>query len=259
MKPSLALVIPATVLLVACASPGRVAFDDGVRLFREGYYTSAKDAFETAVRQDPRDAMAFNNRGVTKARMGDLDGAVVDYTQAMRLAPGDAEILFNRANAYAAAGALPAAIQDFTTAVTMRPAYAQAYFNRGTVRAAAGDVAGAVTDWQFAVDTESDPWTKAAMRKGSGLDYAFASPSAIPRAVVNPSAATALAPPPPSPEALSPEALDVRALVARAMSREVEGDRAGAIADLRGAVMTEPDATRRARIDRLLRVLEASR
>lgn len=32
-----------------------------------------------------------------------------------------------------------------------------------------------------------------------------------------------------------------------------------AIADLRGAVMAEPDATRRARIDRLLRVLEASR
>jgi hypothetical protein len=53
--------------------------------------------------------------------------------------------------------------------------------------------------------------------------------------------------------------LDVKALVARAMGREVEGDRPGAVADLRAALMAETDATRRARIDRLLRILEASR
>ena len=119
---------------------------------------------------------------------------------------------------------------------------------------------GAVTDWQWAVDVERDPWTKAAMRRGSGLDYVYASP-ALPRmGVANPSGAVAATPPAaPSPEALSPAALDVRALVARAMSRELEGDRAGAVADLRAAVTMEPDATRRARIDRLLRVLEASR
>jgi tetratricopeptide (TPR) repeat protein len=261
MKPSLALLIPAAVLLAACASPGRAAFDDGVRLYREGYYTSARDAFDTAVRQEPRNATAFNNRGVARVRLGDLNGAVLDYTRAMELAPADAEIVFNRGNAYAAAGNLPAAVNDFTAAVTLRPMYSQAYFNRGTVRAAAGDVTGAITDWQFAMDVERDPWTKAAMRRGSGLDYAYASPPAYPRAAAaNPSAAVAVAPPAaPSPEALSPQALDVRALVARAMSREVEGDRAGAVADLRAAVVAEPDATRRARIDRLLRILEASR
>jgi hypothetical protein len=260
MKPSVALLLPAAFVLAACATPGTTAFDDGVRLYREGDYLSARDAFDTAVRQDPRNATYFNNRGVARARLGDLDGAVRDYTLAMALAPHDAEIFFNRANAYAAAGNLPASVSDFSTAVAMRPDYAQAYFNRGTVRAALGDVSAAVTDWQWAVDTERDPWTKAAMRRGSGLDYAYASP-ALPRVgVANPSGATALTPPaPPNPDALSAQALDVRALVARAMSREVEGDRAGAIADLRAAVEAEADATRRARIDRLLRVLEASR
>jgi hypothetical protein len=43
------------------------------------------------------------------------------------------------------------------------------------------------------------------------------------------------------------------------MSREVEGDRPGAVADLRAALMAEQDPARRARIDRLLRVLESSR
>jgi tetratricopeptide (TPR) repeat protein len=254
----LALLVPAALLLTACATPGLTAFDDGVRLYREGYYASARDAFESAVRENPHNAVYVNNRGVSKARLGDLDGAVVDYTRAMELTPADAEAVFNRGNAYAAAGNLPAAIKDFTTAVTMRPAYSQAYFNRGTVRAAAGDVTGAVGDWQFALEVERDPWTRAAMRRGSGLDYAYASP-ALPRVGAATPGAPAVAPPPPNPEILTPQALDVRALVGRAMTREIDGDRAGAIADLRAAVTMETDATRRARVDRLLRTLEASR
>ena len=231
----LALLVPVTLLLTACATQGATSFYDGVRLYREGFYASARDAFDSAVRENPSNATYVNNRGVARARLGDLDGAVVDYTQAMQLTPTDPEIVFNRGNAYAAAGNLGAAISDFTTAVTLSPGYSQAYFNRGTVRAAAGDVTGAVTDWQWAVDVERDPWTKEAMRRGSRLDYASASP------------------------ALSPPALDVRALVARAMAREVEGDRSGAVADLRAAMMMETDGARRARIDNLLRSLEASR
>lgn len=255
MTRSLVLLIPAVALLAACATPARTAFDDGVRLYREGYFLSARDAFDTAVRQDPRMATAWNNRGVARVRLGDLHGAVMDYTEAMRLDPSDAEIVFNRGNAYAAGGSLPAAIEDFSAATRLRADYAQAFFNRGTVRAAAGDVRGAVTDWQFAAAIEPDPWTRAAMQRGSGLDYVFASPG--PRAGAG---VTAVMPPaPPSPHAITPEALDVRSLVARAMSREVDGDRAGAIADLRAAFAAEVDADRRARIDRLLRTLEAAR
>ena len=253
---SLALLVPAALLLTACVTPGMTAFDDGVRLYREGSYLSARDAFDSAVRANPRSATALNNRGVTRARLSDLDGAVIDYTQAMQLAPTDAEIVFNRGNAHAAAGNLAAAINDFTTAITLRPSYAQAYFNRGTVRAAAGDAMGAVSDWQWAVDVERDPWTRAAMRRSASLDYVYASPALPPVDVANPSAASTVLP---SPEVLAPPALDVRALVARAMTREVEGDRAGAIADLRTAVMMESDGTRRERIDRLLRALEPSR
>ena len=260
MKP-LALLLPATFLVAACTTPTVTSFDDGVRLYREGSYAAARDAFDDAVRAKPRSATALSNRGVAKARLGDLDGAIMDYTQAMQLAPTDAEIVFNRGNAYAAAGHLPAAINDFTMAITLNPSYAQAYFNRGTVRAASGDVAGAVSDWQWALDVERDPWTKAAMRRGAGVDFAYASPGPMRGGVVvNPSAAaTAPLPPPPGPDALSPAPLDVRALVARAMTREVDGDRLGAIGDLRAAVMAETDAGRRERIDRLLRSLESAR
>jgi tetratricopeptide (TPR) repeat protein len=253
MKPSLALLVPAALLLTACAANDMTAYYDGVRLYREGWYGSAKDAFDTAVVRNPANAAAINNRGVTKARLGDLDGAVVDYTLALRQTPQDPEIVFNRANAYAAAGNLPAAVKDFTTATAMKPDYAQAFFNRGTVRAALGDTNGAVADWQFAIAVDRDPWAKAAMARAVGLDYAAASPSAMARD----GGGTVVAMPPaaPSPEAtMAPP--DVRALVSRAMAREVEGDRVGAIADLREAVRAEPDPVRKARVDRLLRSLE---
>lgn len=255
MKPSLALLIPAAVLLAACATPDMTPYYDGVRLYREGWYGSAKDAFDTAVRQDPRNAAAINNRGVSKARLGDLDGAVIDYTLALQRTPQDAEIVFNRANAYAAAGNLPAAAKDFTTAVTLKPDYSQAFFNRGTVRAALGDTNGAFADWQFAMAVDRDPWTRAAMARAVGIDYASASP-ALARDGAGVVAVMPPAPPSPSPETLSPP--DVRTLVTRGLAREVDGDRAGAIADLRAAVMAETDPARRARVDRLLRALEAS-
>lgn len=275
MKRLLAVLVPAVTVLVGCATPSYTAYDDGVRFYRQGYYASARDAFDAAIGRHPDVAAAWNNRGVARVRLGDLDGAVQDYTHALALAPNDAEIVFNRGNAYAAAGNLPAAVTDFTTATTMRPGYAEAFFNRGAVRAAAGDYAGALADWQWAVDIEADPWTKAAMRRGSGLEYANASPATLSvtsrsaqgggvvvstTPSVTPSSPVARAvPPPPTPEAAAGPSLDVRALVARAMGREVEGDRPGAVADLRAALMAEQDPTRRARIDRLLRILEASR
>ena len=238
MKQSLALLVPVAALFVSCASPGTTSFVDGVRFFREGYFASARDAFDVAVQLDPKSPAAWNNRAASRARLGDLDGAVQDYTRALQLAPSDAEVVFNRGNAYAAAGNLSAAINDFTAAISLRTDYARAYFNRGTARSVTGDYAGAISDWQWAVNTELDPWTRAAMRRGSGLDAASALPSAV---------------------ATAPAPLDVRALVARAMSREVEGDRAGAVADLRAAAVAEPDLDRRARIDRLLRGLDTQR
>jgi len=253
MKRSLAL-LPSLLVLAACATPAMTANDDGVRLYREGYYASAKDAFDSAVRHQPRLATAWNNRGVARARLGDLQGAVYDYTEAMRLDPTDAEIPFNRGNAYAAAGNLAAASADFTTATQLRPGYAQAFFNRGTVRAAAGDASGALADWQWAMDVERDPWTRAAMRRGSGLDTVHASPRTESGGLV-----AVMPPAPPSPEAVTPQAIEVRGLVARAMSREVDGDRAGALADLRAAMAAEADPERRARIDHLVRSLEGAR
>ena len=65
--------------------------------------------------------------------------------------------------------------------------------------------------------------------------------------------------PPASADAPSAEPLDARALASRALSRELQGDRAGAIEDLNEALGKETDAERRQGLQNLLRLLEGAR
>jgi hypothetical protein len=65
--------------------------------------------------------------------------------------------------------------------------------------------------------------------------------------------------PPPPPPAASIQALDARALASRAITRELDGDHAGAMQDLKSALMLEPDPARRASIANLIRLLDRPR
>jgi hypothetical protein len=53
--------------------------------------------------------------------------------------------------------------------------------------------------------------------------------------------------------------IDARALASRAISRELDGDHAGALADLRAAIAMEPDVRRRDAMANLLRLLDTPR
>jgi hypothetical protein len=53
--------------------------------------------------------------------------------------------------------------------------------------------------------------------------------------------------------------IDARALASRAITRELDGDHAGALADLHAAIAMEPDARRRGAIANLLRLLDTPR
>ena len=124
-------VLITTVLLVplaACASP--TAFDRGLANLRAGRYAEAKAAFDEALQAS---AAALANRGVARARLGDLDGAIDDYTRALDLAPGDGDILFDRGNAWAAKGEYQRAMADFRRAAETDPRRAQALFRNAAI------------------------------------------------------------------------------------------------------------------------------
>lgn len=269
----------------ACTAAVR-PMDRGIAYYNNGQYLDAIDQFNVAVRQAPNSATAYNNRAIARVRIGDLTGALADYTRAIALAPYDAELYFNRGNALVASGQYSAAVADFDRAVQVSPAYARAWFNRGTARALLGQTDAALRDRRYAIELETDPWAKAAMVRSAGLESIYT-------AVGQPTTELTVAPPPPlgattagaplpadlslparvvMPHTLQPSAsvvttyppsaatvIDARALASRAISRELDGDHAGALLDLRAALAMETDPVRRASMANLLRLLDTPR
>jgi tetratricopeptide (TPR) repeat protein len=279
--------IAIAVASTACTTAVR-PMDRGVAFYNNGQYLAAIEEFSAAVREAPNSATAYNNLAIARVRTGDVTGAIEDYTRALALAPYDAELYFNRGNAFIAAGHHGRALADFNRAVEISPTYARAWFNRGTAHSLLGRSDAALQDWRYAIDLESDPWAKSAMRRSAGLEpvSAFAP-------VGQPTIGSTVAPPPPLGTAaagvplpaelslpprvvvsdrLQPSAsisatyppssapvIDARALASRAISRELDGDRAGALADLRAAVTMETDPARRQSMVNLLRLLDPPR
>lgn len=241
--------------LGACVSsvpPG----DQGRALYNGGNYLAAADAFADDIRLYPRSVAAWNNRGVARVRLGDLSGAISDYNRAIQLAPDDAELYFNRGNALVASGLYQEAIMDYSRAIQLNPAYTRAIFNRGTAYALAGQPDLARRDWLAAIEQEPDPYAKSAMLRSAGLAPRPTAVATPPPPVGQPTTAYTIAPPQP---AASPMALDSRALTTRAISRELDGDHAGAMQDLNAAVAIEPDTARREAIIKIIRLLDTPR
>jgi tetratricopeptide (TPR) repeat protein len=279
------------VLFVGCSITTSPAMERGTAFYQNSEYVAAADAFSEAIAASPRSAAAWNNRAAARLRLGDVNAAIADYNKALELAPSDAEIYANRGNALVAAGQYQDAIADYTRALELNPSYARAAFNRGSAYAMLGQRDAAQAEWARAIALERDPWTKAAMQRSAGLGPAPAIVSVVTRDTAQPNVASAPAPgtgpstvpiartpspvkavppvpPAGSPQivvtpsvapAASPQALDARALASRAITREIDGDHAGALQDLNTALTLEPDAARRASLTNLLRFLETPR
>jgi Flp pilus assembly protein TadD len=52
--------------------------------------------YTRALEVDPANSFAYYNRGITKDRMGDFEGAVADFSSAIALDPKNADFYHNR-------------------------------------------------------------------------------------------------------------------------------------------------------------------
>jgi len=105
----------------------------GLSYAKGGLYTEAIKVYNQAIRQNPDDVNAYNNRGSAYERAGDYHQAIADYDKAIELKPRDAEIYYNRGIAHGKADQPEHAIADFTKAIELNPKFADAYFNRAYI------------------------------------------------------------------------------------------------------------------------------
>lgn len=102
---------------------------------------------DQAIRLNPKDAEAFNNRGLAYYKKREIDRAIQDYDEAIRLNPTLVEAFYNRGRAYQYRGKYKEAIQDYNRALQLNPGVTQVLYQRGEAYFLQGDHDLAIRDF----------------------------------------------------------------------------------------------------------------
>jgi tetratricopeptide (TPR) repeat protein len=98
--------------------------------------------FNEAIRLDPKDAVAYTNRGGVYYEQKDYNRAFADFNETIRLDPKYALAYMRRGNVYFVQKDYDRALADYDEAIRLDPKYALAYQNRGNAKRAKGDSKG---------------------------------------------------------------------------------------------------------------------
>jgi tetratricopeptide (TPR) repeat protein len=122
----------------------------GIEKAKDGDLDGAIADFDRAIKADPQDDAPYYNRAQAKWLKKDTAGAIADYTRAIDLGSTNPAAYNNCGNARAENKDLDGAIADYTRAIELKPDYARAYYNRAAVKKDKGDVTGAEADFKTA-------------------------------------------------------------------------------------------------------------
>jgi tetratricopeptide (TPR) repeat protein len=130
-------------------------FERGLRFLTTQRYDLAAKAFSEAIEVNPRNAVAYCNRGVARFFIGDHEGAIEDFTRALKINPRYTEAYCNRGGLLAKKGDYEKAVADYTKALKINPQYPVAYCGRGIARANSGEYDLAIADFTEAIRIDS--------------------------------------------------------------------------------------------------------
>jgi len=120
---------------------------------RSGVWKDSITLWNNVIDQYPELSWAYGKRGLAKAGINDVNGAIQDYTLAIKYDPKDPHAYNNRGNLFASRfGDLDKALIDLNNAIEVGPKFFEAYTNRGLVRFYKGDLEGALKDLNYSVE-----------------------------------------------------------------------------------------------------------
>jgi hypothetical protein len=103
--------------------------------------------YDQAIKLNPREALAYYNRGTARWDKGDREGAVADYDMALQINPDHANCHYKRGIAMRTRGEFDEAIANLNRAIELNPQDASAHVQRAFARQAKGDAEGAAADF----------------------------------------------------------------------------------------------------------------
>ena len=138
-----------------------------------GDIKSALRDFDTAIRGNPWNVVAFADRGLLLSRhRNQYNLAAADFDQALKLAPDNAKILILRGETYAAQGKYALSLADLDRAVAIAPRDPDAYTHRASAYGRKGVTDAALKDYGKALSIDPDNFdallSRAALYSESG-------------------------------------------------------------------------------------------
>ncbi|KQP00977.1 hypothetical protein ASF26_15530 [Methylobacterium sp. Leaf93] len=115
-----------------------------------------KATLDARISRQPRDALAYYERGQFHAQRYDYPAALADFDQAIRLEPKSPEALNNRCWVRAISNDLQKAMDDCNDALALRPRFLDALDSRGFVNLRSGSLRAAIADYDKAIDINAN-------------------------------------------------------------------------------------------------------
>lgn len=147
-------------IAAGCSTPEEAVrlLDQANAHFENGRYIEAITHYTILIQEYPDLPAAYNNRGVARFRLGDLQGALEDYARCLDLSPQFAEAHCNRGTALLKQMEYDAAIEAFSTAIALKPDYGRALAGRAYARMTKKEYALAVEDYRAALEASAPTW-----------------------------------------------------------------------------------------------------
>jgi tetratricopeptide (TPR) repeat protein len=129
-----------------------VAYWDRGEIYRSKRdYDRAISDFNQAIKLDPKYAVAYNGRGEAYYNKHQYDRAMADFEKAFKLDPQYWPAIVGRGMVYEAKGDVVDAFADYDRAIRLNPSASSAYFNRGRMYEQRGDYDRAIFDYNQAI------------------------------------------------------------------------------------------------------------
>jgi tetratricopeptide (TPR) repeat protein len=124
---------------------------------------------------NPKNGVAYWNRGNAHTALRKIDDAIADYDQAIAINLKDFNSFNSRGKAYVAKGDSNRAVTDYTQAIQFNPSYVEAYDNRGLSYEALGRHAEAIADFRKARNRSTGP------TRSASSSFACSASNRVPR------------------------------------------------------------------------------
>jgi tetratricopeptide (TPR) repeat protein len=151
---------------------GENHYHRGESLLRLGDLNGAILDFKSAVELKYSDPLVFNARGMTKRALGHFDEAIDDLTDAVQHAPTNIEFLLNRSICFLDVDDPGSAEQDMNDAINVNPKEYRLYHRRGEARLLLHEFDAAIEDLKDALKYEPTATARVDIQRTLGCAYA---------------------------------------------------------------------------------------